>query len=108
METTQARDQEQLELQERPLKARTPETYSGKSYMNCYHFCQQCENYFKISGATGMNRTFFAATFLLGSISLRWAQHKHLYKPATPITWSEFKPCLQKDLRSSQAFIDSI
>ena len=38
METTQAR--EQLEPRKRPLKARTPETYSGKSYMDCYYFCQ--------------------------------------------------------------------
>ena len=40
METTQAWDQ--LKPQERLLKARTPETYSGKSHMDCYHFCQQC------------------------------------------------------------------
>ena len=106
METTQAR--EQLEPRERPLKARTPETYSGKSHMDCYHFCQQCEDYFETSGATGMNRTPFAATFLRGAISLRWAQHKRRHERATPITWSEFKAFLRKDLGSSQAFIDSI
>ena len=71
METTQAR--EQLEPQERPFKARTPETYSGKSYMDCYHFCCQCEDYFEISGAIGMNCTLFAATFFYGAISLKWA-----------------------------------
>ena len=106
METTQAR--EQLEPRERPLKARTPETYFGKSHMDCYHFCQQCEDYFETSGATGINRTPFAATFLRGAISLRWAQHKRRHKRATPITWSEFKVFLRKDLGSSQAFIDSI
>ena len=37
MKSTQAR--EQLEPRERPLKARTPETYSGKSHMDCYQFC---------------------------------------------------------------------
>ena len=37
METTQA--QAQAEPRERPLKARSPETYSGKSHMDCYHFC---------------------------------------------------------------------
>ena len=39
MEITQAWNQEQLELQEHLLKARTPETYSGKSHMDYYHFC---------------------------------------------------------------------
>ena len=69
METTQAR--EQLEPRERPLKVKTPETYSEKSHMDCYHFCQQCEDYFETSSATGMNRTPFAATFFHGAISLR-------------------------------------
>ena len=76
--------------------------------MDCYHFCQQCEDYFKASGATGMNRTSFAATFFRGTVSLKWAQHKRRHKNATPITWPEFKNFLQKDLGDSQAFIDSI
>ena len=86
MQTTQAQAEALAEPRERPLKARTPETYSGKSHMDCYHFCQQCEDYFKTSGATGMNRTPFAATFLCGTISLKWAQHKRRHKRATPIT----------------------
>ena len=76
--------------------------------MDCYHFCQQCEDHFKTSGATGMNRTPFAASFLRGTISLRWAQHKRRHQSATPITWSEFKTFLRKDLGNSQAFIDNI
>ena len=71
METTQAWDQ--LEPWKRPLKARTLETYFGKSHMDCYHFCQQCEDYFETLGATGMNRISFTATFLRGAISLKWA-----------------------------------
>ena len=55
-----------------------------------------------------MNCTPFAATFFCGAISLKWAQHKRRHKRAIPITWSEFKAFLQKDLGSSQAFIDSI
>ena len=96
METTQA--QALAEPRERPLKARSPETYSGKSHMDCYHFCQQCEDHFETSGATGMNRTPFAASFLRGTISLRWAQHKRRHQSATPIMWSEFKTFLRKDL----------
>ena len=106
MKTTQA--QALAEPQEHSLKARTPETYWGKSHMKCYHFCQQCEDHFKTSGATGMNCTPFAASFLRSSISFRWAQHKRRHESATPITCSEFKAFLQKDLGSSQAFIDSI
>ena len=86
IEITHAQAQALTEPQERPLKARTPETYSGKSHMDCYHFCQQCENYFEISGATGMNCIPFAATFLRNAISLRWAQHKCRHKRDTSIT----------------------
>ena len=56
---------------ERPLKAKVPEVYYGKSHMDCYHFCQQCEDYFETAGATGTNRTPFAASFLRGNISVR-------------------------------------
>ena len=74
IEITQARDRRQLEPQERLLKARTLETYSGKSHMGCYNFCQQFNDHFETSDATRMNCIFFAATFLRSSISLRWAQ----------------------------------
>ena len=106
METTQA--QALAEPREWPFKARSPETYSGKSHMDCYHFCQQCEDHFKTSGTTGMNCTLFAASFLRGTISLRWAQHKCRHQSATPIMWSKFKTFLRKDLGNSQAFIDNI
>ena len=108
MEMTQAQAQALAEPWERLLKARTLETYWGKSHMECYHFCQKCEDHFKTSDATGANRTPFAASFLRGSISLRWAQHKRCHKNTTPIKWSEFKAFLHKGLGSSQAFIDSI
>ena len=69
IETTQVR--EQLEPQERAIKARTSETYFGNYHMDCYHFCQQCEDYFETSGAIGMNCIPFVATFFRGAISLR-------------------------------------
>ena len=40
METTQAQAQAVAEPQKQPLKAWTPETYWGKSHIECYHFCQ--------------------------------------------------------------------
>ena len=55
---------------EQPLKAKIPEMYYGKSNIDCYHFCQQCEDHFKTAGATGTNRTLFAAFFFCGSISV--------------------------------------
>ena len=58
------------------LKARFPDLYYGKSHMECYHFCQQCKDHFDTAGATGSNRTPFAASFLHGWISFYWHQHK--------------------------------
>ena len=71
METMQAQAQTLTKPQECPFKAKTPETYSGKSHIDCYHFCQQCEDYFETSGAKEMNRTPFADTFFCGTISLK-------------------------------------
>ena len=73
MESAQAWDQEQAEPQEWLLKARSPKTYSRKSHIDCYHFCQQCEDNLETSGAIGMNCTPFIVSFFYGTISLRWA-----------------------------------
>ena len=55
--------------QEGQLKARLPDLYYGKSHMECYYFCQQCEDHFDTAGATGSNQTPFAALFLCNRIS---------------------------------------
>ena len=68
---TQAQVQALAELQERLLKARSPKTYLRKSHIDCYNFCQQCEDHFETSGATEMNRILFIASFLHSTISLR-------------------------------------
>ena len=57
---------------EKPLKARSPDVYRGKSHMECYNFCQQCEDHFATAGAKGPNRIFFAASFLRDRINFRW------------------------------------
>ena len=54
---------------ERPLKAKVLDVYFGKSHMDCYHYCQQCKDYFVTAGATGSNRTPFAALFLREKIN---------------------------------------
>ena len=50
---------------EQPLKAWFPDLYYGNFHLDCYCFCQQYKDYFKIVGANGLNRVFFAALFLL-------------------------------------------
>ena len=74
--------------------------------MDCYHFCQQCEDHFDTAGATGSNRTPFAASFLRGTISFQWHQYK-LRFPG-PLPWDDFKAFLRKSLGDSRAFVDNI
>ena len=53
----------------RPLKAKVPDVYFEKSHMDCYHLCQQCEDYFEIASTTESNRTPFATLFLCENIN---------------------------------------
>ena len=99
-----------LAERERSFKAKVPEVYYGKLHMDCYHFCQQCKDYFQTAGATRAKRTLFAASFLCRSISVQWTQYKRHYQgeELTPITWTKFKVFLQKNLRESKSFVNSI
>ena len=98
-----------LEERERPLKAKVPDVYYGKLYMNCYRFCQQCENHFETSRTTKTNRTPFAASFLCRNISVRWTQFKCYWdEKIALITWAKFKAFLWKNLGEFKSFIDSI
>ena len=53
------------------LKAKVPDVYFEKSHIDCYYFCQQCEDYFEIASATGSNRTPFTALFFCGKINFQ-------------------------------------
>ena len=110
LESVKNPGQNQAEPREKPLKARNPDLYFGKSHIDCYNFCQQCEDHFATARATGSNRVPFAATFLRGTISLRWTQYMRHYQGegVAPITWVEFKAFLRKNLRESRSFVDSI
>ena len=57
---------------ENPLKARSSDVYRGKSYIECYNFCQQCEDHFATTKAKGPNRISFAAFFLYDRINFYW------------------------------------
>ena len=67
------------------LKARFPDLYCGKSYMDYYNFCQQCEDYFATAGATALTRILFVASFLRDRISFRWQQYKRRHDAETPV-----------------------
>ncbi len=49
---------------DRPLKPRNPDLYYGHSHMECYYFCQQCEDHFEVARLLGHKRVPFAAGFL--------------------------------------------
>ena len=98
----------QAEPREQPLKARFPDLYYGNSHMDCYRFCQQCEDHFETAGATGNNRIPFAASFLRGTVVQRWQQHKRCSQGLVPMTWLEFKNFFQKNLGDSRAFVDNL
>ena len=53
---------------EQPLKARFPDLYYRNSHLDCYRFCQQCEDHFKTVEANGPNQVSFAASFLRGAM----------------------------------------
>ena len=57
------------EVPREKLKARFLDAYCGKSHMDCYNFCQKCEDYFAIARATGYTQIPFATSFLWNQIS---------------------------------------
>ena len=48
MESMQVLDRKQTKPQKQSFKAKSPETYLRISHIDCYHFCQQCEDYLKL------------------------------------------------------------
>lgn len=58
------------------LKAQFSNLYHGKSYMDCYYYYQQYEDYFNIGRATISNRTLFIMSFLCITISYQLSQYK--------------------------------
>ena len=93
---------------EQPLKAKFPDLYYGNLDMDCYRFCQQCEDYLTTAVAKGPNRIPVAASFLHGSVTQQLLQHKRRRDGAVPMTWVHFKDFFRKNLKDSRAFVDSI
>ncbi len=95
---------------DRPLKPRNLDLYYSKSHMECYYFCQQCEDHFEVAGSLGHKRVSFAAGFLKNRILNRWQQHKTCMQRnrLALITWDEFKAFLRKSLGESNAFVGHV
>ena len=60
-----------IEPKEQLFKARFPDLYYEKSHLDCYRFCQQCEDHFDRARTNEENHTPFVASFLQDSISTR-------------------------------------
>ena len=91
-----------------PVKAYLLDLYNYNLLIDCYQFCQQCEDYFGTAGVKKLNQISFAAFFLRASISYQCLQHKQNYNKAVLLIWSKFKDFFQKNLRDSRAFVNSI
>lgn len=51
------------------LKAHFSNLYSGKSHLDCYQFCQKCEDLFDTTKANSDIHIFFVALLLKNGIS---------------------------------------
>ena len=76
--------------------------------MECYCFCQQCENHFETAGVRGPNHILFPALLLCSTVVQQWQQHKRRSQGLVPMTWLKFKSFLQKNLGDSTAFVDNL
>ncbi len=56
---------------DRPLKPRNPNLNYGNLHMECYYFCQQCEDHFEVARSLGHKCVPFVIKFLKDHI-LNW------------------------------------
>ena len=91
------------------LKACSPDVYCGKFHMDCYKFCQQCEDYFATAEDLGPTQILFATSILWNQISFRWQQYKQKRdaESSVPVMWDEIKAFFCQSLGDSQAFVDT-
>ena len=61
---TKQEERNRFDEQERQRNHHLLDLYYGNSHLECYYFCQQCEDHFETAGAKGHKRVAFAATFL--------------------------------------------
>lgn len=92
------------------FKTRNPNFYYKNLHKECYYFCQQYKDYFKIARAKSYKRLFSAASLLKNRIFNQCQQHKTriILNQADFLSWENFKNFLRKNLKESDAFIDCI
>ena len=54
------------------LKAHSPDIYRRKFHMECYNFCQQCEEYFTTAEVRKTSWIFFVISFFWDQITFHW------------------------------------
>ena len=60
-----------FEVLRNKLKARFSDVYCRKPHIDCYNFCQQCEDYFATVEAIGPTQIPFITSFFRDRISFR-------------------------------------
>ena len=94
---------------DQPFKVWFSDLYYRNSHIDCYRFCQQCEDHFETPKASGPNCILFAVLFLRGLVVQHWHQHKRRSEASeVPMIWAEFKDFLKKNLRNNRVFANSI
>ncbi len=101
--------EESLSLSGDKFKAKSPDVYHSKFYIECYNFCQQYEDYFATVRAIGPNWIPFAAFFFWDQINFCWQQYnwKLEGENLVSITWDKFKAFFHKALGDFQASVDN-
>lgn len=74
-----------LELREKHFKIRFWDLYYENLHIDCYRFCEQCEDLFEIAKAKRPNEIPFAGLFLRRIVSYCWFQYKKQHNGAIAI-----------------------
>ena len=107
-----AQAQALIEPKEQPFKAWFLSLNFGKSHLDCYRFCQQCQDYLDTARVNTENHTPFAVCFLWDRISTPWTEYKRRHiqekEPDIIISWEEFKAFLCENCDNFKTFIKDI
>ena len=77
--------------------------------MDCYNFCQQCENYFATAGTAGTYKISCAISFLRNRINFCWQEYKQKLDAYStiPVKWDKFKVFFRRSVGDFRAIIDT-
>ena len=71
--------------------------------MDCYNFCQQCEDYIATIKALKFSQILFATFFFWDRMSFCWQQYKQKRDTDSfvSVTWDKFKAFFRRSLDNS-------